>query len=280
MQEPANEPHRDERTDMTKNPFKHLTQMTFLLAATLSVQADVLLFNENFESNNLVQWTGKLDGPHQGRIVADPFCPANHVLTFTGVDFGGDMLSAAPIVISPDAPRRYVLSFAFLGLANGGVPPTEFGGFLGLAPSPTDYSVPFFWVAGTYAPEVNTLPTVGKVIVADGTWHRYEIDVTDLVLSNRLAATRLVLEDWGGLGSVPGDVYFDNIRLVGKLDPSVFSNLVPCSGPAPGKKWKNHGQFVSTMSKVVETYLVAGEITLAEAERIIEAAARSDCGKK
>lgn len=250
----------------------------FLLAATTSVRAQGVLFNDSFESGNLNLWTGKSGGAHQGQLVTDPLNPINHVLTFTGVDFGGNMFSASPIALV--GPRRFVLSFDFLGLPIGGVPPQEYGGFTGITappPTPTNF---IYWVAGTFPPEVNVPPPVGTVLVADGTWHHYKIDFTDVAVSNHLSGINLALEDWSGRGSVPGDVFFDNVRVVGKLDPNFFQLLVPCNGPVSGGRWGSHLQYVLAMVRAVEPFWTAKLITDEEAFFILYTALVSDCGKR
>jgi hypothetical protein len=55
---------------------------------------------------------------------------------------------------------------------------------------------------------------------------------------------------------------------------------VPCTGPRPGRRWKNHGEYVSAVRKAVKQLLIEGGISKLEAEDILEAAARSNCGKK
>ncbi len=62
-------------------------------------------------------------------------------------------------------------------------------------------------------------------------------------------------------------------------DGCSIDQLVPCSGPASGGAWKNHGRFVSTVTHVVKSFLAQGLITKAQAEAIVEQAAESDCGK-
>lgn len=257
----------------TSVPFALVTAVVFAMNLA---HADVTLFRDRFESGDLSQWTGKDGGAHHGQIVTDPLNPANHVLTFTGVNAAGDIFSAARLEFS--GPRRYILSFDFLGRSTGPTP-DEFGGFIGISASPAADPVQF-WLAGTYLPALNAPAPVATQLVADGQWHHYAIDITPVVLAAQLTGTHLMLEDWNDRGSVAGDVYFDNVRLVGVLDAQVFEDAVPCSGPAPGVRWKNHGQYVSSMSKVVEAYLLAGFITDAEAEALVSCAARSDCGKK
>jgi hypothetical protein len=56
--------------------------------------------------------------------------------------------------------------------------------------------------------------------------------------------------------------------------------LPPCSGPASGGTWKNHGQYVSTVAQLVASFLDQGLITEEQADAIVSSAAESDCGKK
>jgi len=58
-----------------------------------------------------------------------------------------------------------------------------------------------------------------------------------------------------------------------------IDQLVPCDGPATGGRWKNHGQYVSTVVKTALEFLAAGLMTEAQAEAIVCHAARSTCGK-
>lgn len=252
--------------------------LPLLLATAFAARADVVLFEDTFESGNLNQWTSKPGDTHSGAIVADPLNPTNNVLTFTAVKFGGDVFSAAPIPVSTQ--EKFTLSFDFLGLNQG----VENGAFLGVVPAPGADPATFYWLASTYPAEINAPASAATPLTADGTWRHYEIDLTDVIAAGGWTNLHLALEDWAGLGSVPGDALFDNIRLVrvesgGGFDLSIFEQLVPCAGPAPGKKWKNHGQYVSTMSKTVSTFLNSGAITEAEADIVMEAAANSNCGK-
>jgi hypothetical protein len=58
-----------------------------------------------------------------------------------------------------------------------------------------------------------------------------------------------------------------------------IDQLAPCSGPASGGAWKNHGQYVSTVAQTVEIFLVQGLITAEQAEEIVAQAAQSNCGE-
>jgi len=59
-----------------------------------------------------------------------------------------------------------------------------------------------------------------------------------------------------------------------------IDQLAPCSGPASGGVWKNHGQYVSATAQAAEAFLEAGLITAEQADAIVGQAARSDCGSK
>ena len=247
-----------------------------LLLTTMVTRADITLFQENFEGTNLVQWIGKDGAPHQGQLVADPLNPANRVLSFSGVNASGDIFTATPLDCS--RPRPYVLSFDFLGTPdpNG----RENGGFIGISAAPTGVDDLQSWIGGTFPGALTSPPSVATTLVVDGQWHHYEIDFTAALDEMDLAQAYLVLEDWSNLGSIAGDAYFDNIKVVGVYDINQVIAQVPCAGPAPGKKWKNHGAYVSSVSKVADAYLAANIIAPEEVVQIANVAGSSDCGKK
>jgi len=246
----------------------------FVLTVPTPSRADVVLFEDKFEGTNLDLWIGKAGAPHQGQIVTDPLNPANRVLTFTGVNFSGDMFSAAPVNLS--RPRPYVLSFDFLGIPSG----VENGGFIGISAAPIGDDSQQSWIGGTFPGALTAPPSVATTLTVDGRWHHYEIDFTEVVTANGLTQTLLMVEDWFNFGSVPGDAFFDNLKVFGVFDTRTVLSQVPCEGPAPGKKWKNHGAYVSTVSHLVDTYLAANIIAEEEAQEIMAAAGESDCGKK
>ena len=246
-----------------------------LLAAASVSRGDWIVFQDNFESGTLDQWIGKSGDPPHGLIVTDPLNPSNQVLTFTQVNFSGDMFSASPINLS--LPRHYVLKFDFLGVPDPANPFRGNGGFIGLAAAPTSDSQQF-WIGGTYEFALNTPPSVATVLTVDGAWHHYEIDFTEVIQANGLSQALLMLEDWFNFDSVPGDAFFDNVSVVALFDPNTVVSQIPCSGPAPGKKWKNHGAYVSAVSKLADSYLRAGLISQEEFYQITSIAARSGCG--
>jgi hypothetical protein len=63
-------------------------------------------------------------------------------------------------------------------------------------------------------------------------------------------------------------------------DGCTIDQLAPCAGPATGGRWKNHGQYVSTVVHVVQAFVEQGLITPEQAEEIVVQAAHSSCGRK
>lgn len=57
-----------------------------------------------------------------------------------------------------------------------------------------------------------------------------------------------------------------------------IDQIAPCSGPASGGTWKNHGQYVSTVAQAVEAFLAQGVISTEQADEIVAQAAQSSCG--
>lgn len=68
------------------------------------------------------------------------------------------------------------------------------------------------------------------------------------------------------------------------VDPSIgcsIAQLCPCVGPrGTTVAWKNHGQYVSCVTKSAESFLAQGLITEAEKDALVSAAAQSACGSK
>ncbi len=72
-----------------------------------------------------------------------------------------------------------------------------------------------------------------------------------------------------------------SFSLSGETDAeSIIDALVPCSGPASGGTWKNHGQYVSSVAHAAQSLANQGCISQQEIGQIVSEAARSDCGKK
>src|SRR6266513_1427450 len=61
---------------------------------------------------------------------------------------------------------------------------------------------------------------------------------------------------------------------------SIINGLVPCSGPASGGTWKNHGQYVSSVAHAAQRLANQGCISQQEKGKIVSVAARSNCGAK
>lgn len=259
-----------------KHSTKKFLGLATLLAASVSLtRADITVFQENFEGTNLVQWIGKDGFAHQGQLVTDPLNPANQVLSFSGVNASGDMFTAVPIDFS--RPRQYVLSFDFLGTSS---PAVGNGGYIGISAVASGVDALQSWIGGTPATGLNSPPSVATTLIADGQWHHYEIDFTAALDQLDLAQAYLMLEDWSNASNIAGDALFDNIKVVGVYDINQVIAQVPCAGPSPGTKWKNHGAYVSTVSKLANAYLAANIIAPEEVAQITEAAGSSDCGKK
>jgi len=59
-----------------------------------------------------------------------------------------------------------------------------------------------------------------------------------------------------------------------------IEQLVPCEGPQPGVRWKNHAAYVKSIVRVVTHFVAEGIISEDQAHDIAVAAAQSDCGKR
>jgi hypothetical protein len=57
-----------------------------------------------------------------------------------------------------------------------------------------------------------------------------------------------------------------------------IEQIAPCSGPASGGKWKNHGQYVSAVAQAAEAFLAQNLISADQADEIVAQAAQSNCG--
>ena len=93
--------------------------------------------------------------------------------------------------------------------------------------------------------------------------------------------------------SLSGDLDSDGDRVPDSLDqcpdtaPGAIvdsqgcslDQLVPCSGPASGGSWKNHGGYVSSFSQAAEGFVEQGLISPEDAETLVSSAAQSSCGK-
>jgi hypothetical protein len=72
----------------------------------------------------------------------------------------------------------------------------------------------------------------------------------------------------------------NELTVVPRRGATLVDQLVPCTGPASGGKWKNHGAYVSAVVDVLMDLLSEEAITEQEAEEIVAVAGKSNCGKK
>jgi len=73
-----------------------------------------------------------------------------------------------------------------------------------------------------------------------------------------------------------------NTPLCSVVDSSGCSidQLAPCSGPASGGEWRNHGQYTAAVARAAESFLAQGVISSDIKDAIVRAAAQSPCGSK
>jgi len=117
-----------------------------------------------------------------------------------------------------------------------------------------------------------------KPIVAPGT--PFPPGATDLqswIRNDNLAP------DWSRIGTDithqgPFNASFSLSGVTGA--EAIVNELVPCSGPASGGTWKNHGEYVSSVAHAVQSLANQGCISQQEKGQIVSQAARSSCGKK
>lgn len=170
--------------------------VSFLFVGNIASAA--AFFFDDFEAG-LGQWTGQGGGAHFTQVVADPLNPANHVINFLMLASGGNIFSSAAF---PAVPPQYTLSFDYLGIEIPGSVPGDLGGFAGLS---VGLPGTHYWLAGT----IDSYPGTTQNLIDDGAWHHYSIGFT----SPGGAALHVMLEDFLGSHGVPGDAYFDNVRL-------------------------------------------------------------------
>ncbi len=113
-----------------------------------------------------------------------------------------------------------------------------------------------------------------KPIVAPGT--PFATDLQSWIRNDNLAP------DWLRIGTdITGTGPFNaSFSLSGETIEQRIEELVPCSGPASGGTWKNHGQYVSTIAHVSQMFVNQGLISGQQKGQIVSAVARSSCGKK
>jgi hypothetical protein len=164
--------------------------------------AEVIDFAESFE-NGLSQWVGRPTG-HHAEIVSDPFDARNAVVTFTQTVAAGDAFS---LPIPVDVNSVYTLTFDYLGLALPGSEENNFGGFIGISDAiPGDHH----WLYGPVANQAEH----DLDLADDGRWHTYSVTfVPSALITVEGGTIHVMIEDGEGALSLPGDAFFDNIRL-------------------------------------------------------------------
>src|SRR5207249_185655 len=146
-------------------------------------------FQDNFERGDLDQWVAK-GSSHHGQIVPDPLDPTgtNHALNFTARNSGGDIFTGSAIDIS-GVTGTIVLSFDYLGLADGDPDPNNLGGFIGVSTNrtPSNGGVDHFWLAATDpSAAFSGYGYNAEPLIDDGTWHHYDLDFTNIFQSANL----------------------------------------------------------------------------------------------
>jgi len=113
-----------------------------------------------------------------------------------------------------------------------------------------------------------------KPIVAPGT--PFVGDLQSWIRNDNLAP------DWLRIGTdiTHQGPFNASFSLSGVTIEQRIEELVPCSGPASGGTWKNHGQYVSRIAHVSQMFVNQGLISGRQKGQIVSAAARSNCGKK
>lgn len=132
----------------------------------------------------------------------------------------------------------------------------------------------------------DTLPnTLSSTTPQYYTGFYYTTSAGDLGLAN--GNHYLVLEA-ESVGDKDGDAVPDNQDQCPNTVPGSIidgrgcsiNQLAPCDGPLLGGKWKNHGHYISTITKIANAFLAAGLITEEKKDEIISTEARSECGTK
>lgn len=173
---------------------KQLIMLFLLGIIPLQLAHSALVFEDDFDDGDLVGWTGKGGGAHQGVNVADPL-ESDRALTWTGLNAAGDIFTED--VFSAGA---YTLTFDYLGLVSPASTFGNLGGFIGISEGlPGDHR----WLEGT----ILCCGAESGTLIDDSTWHSYSVAFTSTY------DFHLMLEDFSGSGGIAGDAFFDNIRL-------------------------------------------------------------------
>ena len=186
---------------------------TLLIGTAAAASSADIVFQDDFESG-LGLWTGKNGGSHHGVLVNDPIGGLNTVLSFNGLNAGGDMFSDTPFWF--EAGQSYRLSFDYLGIANQYSSSSDTGGYVGFSAG-TPGSHRWKWATGSVS-------GADDVLIDDGSWHSYQFDFStaELGIGNDL---RLMIEDFSGSGGSGGDAFFDNFQIASVPGPGSIALL-------------------------------------------------------
>lgn len=186
---------------------------TLLVAAAAALSHADIVFSDDFESD-LSLWTGKHEKNHHGVLVDDPFGGLNTVLSFNGLNSGGDMFTKDAFHL--DSDQTYRISFDYLGLAQKRTKSGDTGGYVGFSVgTPSNHS--WHWATGSVS-------HASDVLIDDGQWHSYDFEFTaaDLGIGD---SVRLMVEDFRGSRGVSGDAFFDNFRVAAVPTPGTAALL-------------------------------------------------------
>lgn len=112
----------------------------------------------------------------------------------------------------------------------------------------------------------------------EGAWEDLQGTVRFTMLSGSATLEQIVFLHFAPLDTETRDVR--QLTVVPVRGAALIEQLVPCAGPRSGGQWKNQGEYRSAIGNAVQELLAAGGLSEQEAHDILQAAARSDCGKK
>lgn len=216
-----------------------------------------------------------------GFTASDPYNFSTSAAVLLRLDPDGDLVSATGIEASTEATRTLGMAPAPLGgavvVGQTGVafaPTDAFLARLGDAPVPgCDETMDV-----TSALTVTSIaPVVSPVSVIDT-----ESGVTSSALTLAFApsaaeAIRICPEDADEDGVIDDEDECPDTPPDTVVLPSngcSIAQLAPCEGP-----WRNHGAYVVAVSRTARLFVAAGLISEGDADLIVSAAARSDCGR-
>lgn len=191
-----------------KNSSTRTGAVTVTCAIAMTIAASgasaATVFNDDFESGSLANWTGKSFGAHDAVIVDDPLDNTNSAITFNTLESAGEIFSTQFFDFA--SADTYEVSFDYLGFAKNGSVAGDFGGFTGYSQgTPGTHS----WTFGT-----STTSGASDALIDDGAWRSFSYVVDGATaFGGGSTGFRLMFEDFVGSGGVAGDAFFDNIRV-------------------------------------------------------------------